>query len=573
MPECLGVARQRWLQQQMHSPESISRDLILGALRLARQPRSGDPGGEELRRRGWRSPPSWPPRIAVRRVGVIAGHGRREACEGATCPTSTGSSHEIERVPDGPADRGVLRLRRHAHRRLLRAGLLPGPASPTARSGRASCWRPWSRRSTSSAAAMTSRTWYGWPPAHSPGAPRATWTRWPTGCSGTKIAGMVYPDARVLLERTGEQGHTLAMASSATRFQTSVAAKDLGIENILVTEVDSRGRGAHRSGDGPVLWGEGKADAVRAFRRRAGHRPGAVVRLRQRGRGRAVPRHGRATRGRSTRTTSWWRPRVERGWPVARLTKVHRARPGQIARSAAAYVGLGAGVVAGVGLGLINRDRRTALDGRGLRRLRARARRGRRPPARCTGRRTCGPRRPAVFLFNHQSQLDVLSSAPCCAATSPRVAKKELGTTRCSRRMGWLADVAYVDRSNTSSGQGGAGPRRRRACGRGRSLVIAPEGTRSPTPRLLPFKKGAFHMAMQAGVPWCPSSSATPGSCCRPRRADRRRRPRRRGAAAGRHLPLEGEDDRLPRGGGAAAVPRHPGRLAGWRLTRSSVVA
>ena len=34
--------------------------------------------------------------------------------------------------------------------------------------------------------------------------------------------------------------------------------------------------------------------------------------------------------------------------------------------------------------------------------------------------------------------------------------------------------------------------------------MIAPEGTRSPTPRLLPFKKGAFHLAMQAGVPMVP---------------------------------------------------------------------
>src|SRR5207249_47341 len=38
----------------------------------------------------------------------------------------------------------------------------------------------------------------------------------------------------------------------------------------------------------------------------------------------------------------------------------------------------------------------------------------------------------------------------------------------------------------------------------GTSLVIAPEGTRSPTPRLGPFKKGAFHMAMGAGVPIVP---------------------------------------------------------------------
>ena len=34
--------------------------------------------------------------------------------------------------------------------------------------------------------------------------------------------------------------------------------------------------------------------------------------------------------------------------------------------------------------------------------------------------------------------------------------------------------------------------------------MIMPEGTRSPTPNVLPFKKGAFHLAMQAGVPIVP---------------------------------------------------------------------
>ena len=36
------------------------------------------------------------------------------------------------------------------------------------------------------------------------------------------------------------------------------------------------------------------------------------------------------------------------------------------------------------------------------------------------------------------------------------------------------------------------------------SVVIAPEGTRSLTPRLGRFKKGAFHIAMQAGAPVVP---------------------------------------------------------------------
>ncbi len=47
--ESLGVARQRWLQQDLHSPESISKDLMNGAIKLAANRDLLGPGGEELR--------------------------------------------------------------------------------------------------------------------------------------------------------------------------------------------------------------------------------------------------------------------------------------------------------------------------------------------------------------------------------------------------------------------------------------------------------------------------------------------------------------------------------------------
>ncbi|MFZ2503091.1 MAG: hypothetical protein WAW88_10500, partial [Nocardioides sp.] len=46
--ECLGVARQRWLQHQLHSGESITKDLMAGALKLAANRGLMEPGGAEV---------------------------------------------------------------------------------------------------------------------------------------------------------------------------------------------------------------------------------------------------------------------------------------------------------------------------------------------------------------------------------------------------------------------------------------------------------------------------------------------------------------------------------------------
>jgi putative phosphoserine phosphatase/1-acylglycerol-3-phosphate O-acyltransferase len=64
--------------------------------------------------------------------------------------------------------------------------------------------------------------------------------------------------------------------------------------------------------------------------------------------------------------------------------------------------------------------------------------------------------------------------------------------------------VAFVDRGNTAQARRVLEPAVAKVRDQGISLIIAPEGTRSATPRLGPFKKGAFHIAMQAGAPMVP---------------------------------------------------------------------
>ncbi|MBU6313040.1 MAG: hypothetical protein KGN38_10950, partial [Actinomycetales bacterium] len=67
--ECLGIARQSWLMHRLHSPESISRDLMQGAIKLADNRGLLGVGGEELRkqRESFRDELN----AAVARVGII----------------------------------------------------------------------------------------------------------------------------------------------------------------------------------------------------------------------------------------------------------------------------------------------------------------------------------------------------------------------------------------------------------------------------------------------------------------------------------------------------------------------
>src|SRR5204863_6140744 len=66
-----------------------------------------------------------------------------------------------------------------------------------------------------------------------------------------------------------------------------------------------------------------------------------------------------------------------------------------------------------------------------------------------------------------------------------------------------FAGTVFIDRSNRQKAIEALRPAIA-ALRDGTSLAIAPEGTRSVTPRVGPFKKGAFHIAMEARVPVVP---------------------------------------------------------------------
>jgi putative phosphoserine phosphatase/1-acylglycerol-3-phosphate O-acyltransferase len=82
------------------------------------------------------------------------------------------------------------------------------------------------------------------------------------------------------------------------------------------------------------------------------------------------------------------------------------------------------------------------------------------------------------------------------------IAKKELERTPFGPIFKALGAI-YVDRANKEKAIEAMQPAVE-ALRSGVSVAIAPEGTRSGSKTLGVFKKGAFHLAMQAGVPIIP---------------------------------------------------------------------
>jgi lysophosphatidate acyltransferase len=110
--------------------------------------------------------------------------------------------------------------------------------------------------------------------------------------------------------------------------------------------------------------------------------------------------------------------------------------------------------------------------------------------------------RPCVLIGNHQSELDVLLLGavfpPYCAVT----AKSSLKLVPFLGQFMALSGTVFIDRSNRNSAvaafEGAAEEMKRER----QSVFIFPEGTRSHAsgPVMGSFKKGAFHLAVQAGV-------------------------------------------------------------------------
>ena len=108
-----------------------------------------------------------------------------------------------------------------------------------------------------------------------------------------------------------------------------------------------------------------------------------------------------------------------------------------------------------------------------------------------------------IFMANHVSNLDPPILIPSIPGRCSVLVKKELFRTPILGTGMRQADLVPVDRRDREAAiesvRGAIEVLRK-----GLHMVIYPEGTRSSDGRLLPFKKGPFHLAMDSGVPIVP---------------------------------------------------------------------
>ena len=312
----------------------------------------------------------------------------------------------------------------------------------------------------------------------------------------------LYTEAQELVDTHRQLGHHLVIVSSATRYQIEPVAEALGIEEILCTELEVQNGELTGVVKGQPCWAEGKLFAAESWAKdnkanlknawfytdaledqplldAVGH-PVAVN-----------PNTDLELHARSC------------GWPICKFRS--RAKPSlmDVARTSALYGAMAPAIATGKiakWLGAANSQRaalmsftsyaENALDLGGV-------------TLDVKNEKYLWEHRPAIFVINHQSQLDGYIAPVLAKRDYFMMGKIEAGDLPILGQM--LKDAGFIlfDRTDRDAAIAACDEAAARI-NEGQSLCIAPEGTRSFSKRMEPFKKGAFHIALQTGAPIVP---------------------------------------------------------------------
>ncbi len=309
----------------------------------------------------------------------------------------------------------------------------------------------------------------------------------------------IYPEARALVKEHQSRGDTVVIVSSATQFQVERIAQELGIEDVLCTQLEVHEGRLTGMLHGEACYGEGKVRQAKEFCR--WHKTDLKHCTFYSDGSEDLPLleavgHPRPTNPDSRLT----KIADERGWPVQRFQP--RGWPGllDMARTGLVYGSLLPSFLLASPLGILSGNRR-AVSNAGFSLWGEFGSAAAGLEMEVSGEQYLHSHRPAVFVFNHQSAVDALVIARLLQRDFSGLAKSELKANPLLGPALQFADVVFIDRQHTGSAALQPAIEKLRE---GVSITVAPEGRRSTGYRLGPFRKGAFLIAMQAGVPVIP---------------------------------------------------------------------
>ena len=309
----------------------------------------------------------------------------------------------------------------------------------------------------------------------------------------------IYPESRELIDKHLERGHKVVIISAATSYQIEPVAKALGIKEVYATEMELR-NGKFTGRVAEMCWGEGKARAARKYAKKNkidlansyfytdSFDDYPLLKI-----------VGKPVATNPDQRLS--QVAFENNWPILRFEEPVEKPVFNGFRTLLAAASIYPSAVKGIIKGVMTMSRQEAANttfssigdlGSKMAGL----------DIAVKGKHNLEEIRPAVFCFNHQSAADFFIVMKLIRHDFTGVAKKELEKTPVGPIFKALGAI-YVDRANKEKAIEAMQPAVE-ALKNGISVAIAPEGTRSGSKTLGTFKKGAFHLAMQAGVPIIP---------------------------------------------------------------------
>ena len=316
-----------------------------------------------------------------------------------------------------------------------------------------------------------------------------------------RLVPQVFPEMKALLRAHRDRGHTIAIVTSATRYQAEPLAAHLGIEHVLCTELGVTGGRFTGTIRGEPCYGANKLTAARAFARP--RRISLKKSYFYSNGSEDLPLLEAVGNPVAVNPDRRLRPAAERqGWPVHDFDSRGGIGPLDVARTLTTFGSILPSFAAGLPLRLLGASAQDALNlslatWTNFAPLIARLR------LIIEGEEHLWSHRPAVFVFNHQSAMDVLIVAKLLREDVVGIAKKEVQRQPFLGPALTFAGTVFIDRDNVGDAKKALEPAVA-ALAEGRSVAIAPEGTRSRDGRLGAFRRGAFHLARQAGVPIVP---------------------------------------------------------------------